>query len=78
MAIINCLVSQQKSKQNCASACGQIDTDSILNNIIVSNTIICSHRKDCMQNRINSLYDEIAEATENLETVQTQIKAIKH
>ena len=30
-----------------------------------------------MQNRINSLYDEIAEATENLETVQTQIKAIK-
>ena len=30
-----------------------------------------------MQNRINSLYDEIAEATENLDTVQTQIKAIK-
>ena len=30
-----------------------------------------------MQNRINSLYDEIAEATENLETIQTQIKAIK-
>lgn len=30
-----------------------------------------------MQNRINSLYDEIAEATENFETVQTQIKAIK-
>lgn len=30
-----------------------------------------------MQNRINSLYDEIAEANENLETVQTQIKAIK-
>lgn len=42
----------------------------------------CSDRhyeqKFCdMQNRINSLYDEIAEATENLETVQTQIKAIK-
>ena len=30
-----------------------------------------------MQNRINSLYDEIAEAAENLDTVQTQIKAIK-
>ena len=26
---------------------------------------------------LNSLYDEIAEANENLETVQTQIKAIK-
>ena len=42
----------------------------------------CSDRhyeqKFCdMQNRINSLYDEIAEATENLETIQTQIKAIK-
>lgn len=42
----------------------------------------CSDRhyeqKFCdMQNRINSLYDEIAEANENLDTVQTQIKAIK-
>lgn len=63
MAIIICLALLSKSRMNYISACGQTDTDSILNNI--------------MQNRINSLYDEIAEATENLDTVQTQIKAIK-
>ena len=32
--IINCLVSQQKSKKNCISVRGQTVTDSILNNII--------------------------------------------
>lgn len=30
-----------------------------------------------MQNRINSLYDEIAEANESFETIQMQIKGIK-
>ena len=60
-AIISCLALLPKSKMNCISVCGLIVIGNILNNIIVSNTI----------------YDEIAEATENLETVQTQIKAIK-
>lgn len=34
-AIIACLALERKSKMNCISACGQTDTDSILNNIIV-------------------------------------------
>ena len=34
-AIINGLVLLPKSKKNYISACGQTDTDSILNNIIV-------------------------------------------